>query len=325
MYSHDIFRPARGAARAEAERLLRACGLRPEPPASETLLLYDESGDAVGTASREGRVLRHVAVDPAHAGAGACAAMLGALTASAFAEGVTRLFLATKPANAPLFSSLGFYPVFATEEAALMENRPNALARYLASLPRPAAGEGAAAVVLNANPFTRGHLYLCERAMESCDFLYVFIVEEEVSRFRGPDRLAMAQAALAPCPKARVCSGGPYMVSAATFPMYFIKDRLKAGAAEAALDARLFAEKIAPALGIQKRFVGSEPFCPTTAAYNEALSAAFGAAGLELITIGRKDGISASAVRRHLDAGEYEEAAALLPDAVYAYIRDHIG
>ncbi len=317
MLSSQIYTPARGAALGEMQRLLRDASLRLEAPPRETIILYDEER-AVATASRDGDVLRYIAVDACAEGEGACALMVSALTASALKDGITELMLLTKPANKGLFASLGFYPVVATEEAVLMENAKDGLGNYLSSLPR---GEGTVgAIVMNANPFTLGHLYLCEQAAARCDFLYVFVLSEERSRFSAQDRLAMAKAATAHIPKLVVCSGSRYMISSATFPMYFIKEENRAAQVRADLDVLLFAQKIAPALGITKRFVGSEPFCPVTAQYNARLGELLPAHGIELITIPRKNEISASAVRAYMDAGETEKARALVPPVSYGYI-----
>ena len=38
-------------------------------------------------------------------------------------------------------------------------------------------------IVMNCNPFTLGHQYLIETAIKSCDYLYIFVVEEDKSIF----------------------------------------------------------------------------------------------------------------------------------------------
>ena len=48
-------------------------------------------------------------------------------------------------------------------------------------------------------------------------------------------------------------------------------------------------------------------------------------AGIELIEIERKDGISASKVRALMQAGDLAGVRALVPDTTYAYIKDHLG
>ena len=105
-----------------------------------------------------------------------------------------------------------------------------------------------------------------------------------------------------------------------TFHTYFLKEKHRAGDIHCELDVRLFGEKIAPALGITRRYVGSEPLCPVTAGYNAHMKALLPEYGVQLIEIERKtdaDGpISASRVRMLLAEGNIDALAALLPVAV---------
>lgn len=299
--------------------LLDLCGLRLEGMPQQTVLLY--AGErAIATGSRDGAVLRYIAVDPAFEGEGACAMLLSELVAAAAEQGVFDLLLCTKPAHARLFGSLGFNTVFQTDDAVLMENRRNGVTRYLAGLER-GSGE-AGAIVMNADPFTNGHLYLCEQAAARCDVLYVFILSEDASYFSPQARLTMAKAATAHIPNVRVYPGGRYMLSLATFPLYFIKEKARAEAVRADLDILLFARLLAPPLGIKTRFVGTEPFCPVTARYHERMAALLPLNGIELCIIERKDGVSASAVRRAINGGDAQTVRALTPPAVYEYLRN---
>ena len=61
----------------------------------------------------------------------------------------------------------------------------------------------------------------------------------------------------------------------ATFPDYFLKDQSRAGEVWTELDLAVF-RRLAEKLGITRRFVGSEPFCPVTDAYNRAMARASG-------------------------------------------------
>lgn len=317
MLLSQCFTPATGRAAEDMRALQDKCGLRLDRMPQQTVLLY--AGDrAVATGSRDGDVLRYIAVDPAFEGEGACAALVGELIAAAAEAGVTDLLLFTKPVHKRLFGSLGFYALIESEDALLMENRRDGIARYLAGLERREGVSGA--VVMNANPFTNGHLYLCEQAAAQCDFLYAFILSEDASRFSAAARLAMAKAATAHIPNLRVYPGGRYMISAATFPLYFIKEEARAEDVRADLDILLFARRIAPPLGICKRFVGTEPFCPVTARYNARLEALLPPNGIQLCVLERKDDISASAVRRLLSQGDLKAVRALVPPSVYEYL-----
>ena len=50
---------------------------------------------------------------------------------------------------------------------------------------------------------------------------------------------------------------GPYLISSATFPSYFLKDSDAVIRTQAELDLRIFCQ-IAQRLGIQRRYVGEE-------------------------------------------------------------------
>ena len=88
-------------------------------------------------------------------------------------------------------------------------------------------------------------------------------------------------------------------------------------------ERNLTQEELAEQLNITRRFVGTEPFCPVTRAYNHAMGRLLPAAGIDFIEIDRleKDGtaISATAVRKLVVGGQWQEIAGLVPEATYAY------
>jgi [citrate (pro-3S)-lyase] ligase len=122
-----------------------------------------------------------------------------------------------------------------------------------------------------------------------------------------------------------VASAGPYCVSGATFPAYYLKEKSRASELQAALDAELFASRIAPALGLRRRFVGTEPYCPVTEAYNAALARALPGHGLELVEMPRVElagaAISASAVRTAIREGDMGRVAELVPATTMEWLR----
>lgn len=61
---------------------------------------------------------------------------------------------------------------------------------------------------------------------------------------------------------------GPYMISNATFPSYFLKDSDTVIRSHAKLDIQVFL-RIAKALSVTDRFVGEEPFSQVTGIYNQ--------------------------------------------------------
>ena len=89
----------------------------------------------------------------------------------------------------------------------------------------------------------------------------------------------------------------------------------------------IFASHFAPALHITRRYVGTEPFSPVTAAYNRAMKAFLPGRGIEVREIPRKaiDGtpISASAVRALLGRGQAQTLHQLVPETTWRYLQQH--
>ena len=74
-------------------------------------------------------------------------------------------------------------------------------------------------------------------------------------------------------------------------------------------------------LGITKRFVGTEPFCAVTRAYNERMKQILPKYGVEVIEIPRIGGISASLVRKAMAEGNLELVSKIVPETTMEYIR----
>jgi len=302
---------------------LRRQGLEPpETPPGFTLNLT-EDGELIATGSLDGNVLKYIAVSAGNQGEGLCAKVVSLLVQQAVSEGREHLLLCTKPENCEMFRGTGFYPISETRDMLLMENRRNGIRTFTASLP-PAAPGRVGAIVANCNPFTRGHRYLAETAAGQCSFLYLFLVSEDRSRFSAQDRLELARRNLNDLPNVAVCPTGNYMISAATFPTYFLKDQNRAAACSTELDLKIFAEHFARPLGISRRFVGEEPFCPVTRAYNRQMLELLPQWGVQPVVIPRlkKGGvpISASRVRELLDIGDMEALQPLVTDVTYQYL-----
>ncbi len=78
---------------------------------------------------------------------------------------------------------------------------------------------------MNANPFTLGHQFLVEKAAKECDWLHLFVVQEEGSEFSFFDRFEMIKAGTRHIDNITIHPGSKYIISRATFPTYFIKDQ----------------------------------------------------------------------------------------------------
>ena len=303
--------------------LLAKTGLTPEAEPDYTVLLWDGS-DLIATGSRDGSLLKYLAVDPARQGEDLTATVLTHLRQEAFAAGCRHLFLYTKPRNRFLLQGLFFYPVAQTKDVLLMEDQKDGLKHFLQSLPRFPGANTIGAAVMNCDPFTRGHRYLIETAAKDCDRLYVFVLSEDRGHFPAKDRLELVRAGTADLPNVTVLETGPYLISAATFPTYFLPNRDQAGAARCHLDIEIFARHLAPVLGITRRYVGTEPLSALTDDYNRTLAESLPGHGIELRQIDRLElegsPVSASRVRKLLEEKEFEAIRPLVPPATYSYL-----
>ena len=183
------------------------------------------------------------------------------------------------------------------------------------------------AVVMNANPITNGHLHLIEETAKQSDYVYVFVLSEDRSEFNDEERMMLVKRATADMSNVIVLPTNDYMVSSATFPSYFLRDRAQESVAriQATVDATLFKERVAPILNIKHRLVGKEPYSRVTEIYNESMSEVF-QDDLELEIIPRLEVegevISATKVRKALSEGHPESIKNLVPSTTYDYIQN---
>ncbi len=302
---------------------LKKASLEADESVTQTILIWD--GDTlVATGSRTGNLLKCIAVDPCRQGEGLTAKLITALREDAFKEGLRHLFLYTKPENKDMFSSLFFYPVAQTDKVLLMENRKDGIIDFLNTLPSKQISGNIGAVIMNCNPFTLGHRYLIETAAKECSHLYVFVVSEDKSRFSAQDRLKMVQLGTADIPNVSVLTTGPYLISSATFPTYFLKERENATQIKCFLDIEIFLKYYVPKFNITTRYVGTEPISPMTEQYNTELKKALPPHGITVKEVPRLEisdvPVSASRVREFIDSGNRQALKQLVPDTTYDFL-----
>jgi len=303
--------------------LLAQADLRVERCAERTLLLY-EDGVLVATGARDGGVLKYLAVAPDRQGEDLTARVATELRKDAFASGHTHLFVYTKPCHGALFSSLLFYPVAECKDVLVLESKRDGLKLFLDGLPPAPTCERVGAIVAHCNPFTLGHRYLIEQAVAECEKVFVFVLSEETAPFPPQERIEMVRRGTADLPSVTVLPTGPYLVSQATFPTYFLEDG--GATAYCDVDLEIFAKHVAPRLAVTHRFVGTEPHSCVTASYNAALRTRLPKEGIAVRELERLSvcgcPISASTVRELLAARKTEELSHYLPETTIAFLRE---
>jgi len=262
---------------------------------------------------------------------------------TAFAQIVTHLssivlnchkhtFVFTKPDTATLFKGLGYKeiasspPLFTVLEFGY-ESIDDYL-KYLQTIKRPTNTDEIASIVVNCNPFTKGHQYLIEKAACENELVYVFVVEEERSAFNFALRWKLIENGISHLKNVVMVKGGQYIVSGAIFPSYFLKNESYSAIIEkqAELDIIVFAKYMIPALNIKKRYVGTEQYCATTAAYNSAMKKILPEHNVQLIEIKRISAdnsdnfISASKIRDAIRNNTLNTVLNFLPESTKQFL-----
>lgn len=181
------------------------------------------------------------------------------------------------------------------------------------------------AIVMNCNPFTKGHLFLIEEALQRVKGLYVFVVEEERSVFPFADRFRLVQEGIRHVrERVTVIPSGQFIISNFTFPHYFSKEAVPIPV-DSTNDLMIFGALIAPALNIGHRFVGDEPACVVTRSYNTQMLSLLPDMGIEVHVVPRVAGddgvpISASTVRQAFREKDWPRIQTLTPACTYDFL-----
>lgn len=310
---------------AQIDTLLGQEGIRRDGNLDYICAMFDEEYNVIGTGSCFGNTLRCFAVSSAHQGEGLLNQIITHLIEVQCARGNMHLFLYTKVKSSKFFGDLGFYEIARVEDTLVfMENRRDGFGAYLRDLEKTRTGGKSAALVMNANPFTLGHQYLVEKAAAACDTLHLFVVSEDASLVPFAVRRKLVEAGVAHLPNVVLHDSGPYIISNATFPSYFLKDEAAVIDGHARLDLAVFT-KIAAVLNITARYVGEEPASQVTGLYNQIMCEQLPKAGIECVVVPRKEAngkaISASTVRQCLQSGDWDTLETLLPRTSLDYFR----
>lgn len=322
--------PFTGRKRKKLEQFLHSMELKYDEGLEYSVNLVTQDGQIAATGSLQQNVIKCVAVDDRFQGMGLSSRLVTLLINKAVSNGIDHLFIFTKPKNLAMFSDFGFYPILKTDDVLFMENARNGITNYVESLERPETdSKNIGAIVANCNPFTNGHRYLIETAASQCDVLHLFILSEDRSTFPASVRYELAKKGIEGIDNVILHHTSDYLISSAVFPTYFIKEQSRAEQINCELDLRIFCEYFAKELGITKRFVGTEPFCQVTSAYNQAMKNILPKYGIEVVEIERKRQddlqISASTVRDCMAKGDYETIANLVPKTTLDYLLSEDG
>ncbi|AYE38845.1 [citrate (pro-3S)-lyase] ligase [Companilactobacillus zhachilii] len=291
---------------------------------TETFGIYEDD-ELIATGSYFENVLKYLAIEPEFQGGAVFNKLVSTLINELATQNIFHVFVFTKPQYKQSFEYLGFQVVAETDVSVLLETGDYSIDQYIADLPK-VDGKNISAIVMNANPFTLGHRYLVEQAAKASDYVYLFVVNQDASLFTTKERMDLIEQGTSDLDNVLVVSGGQYMVSFVTFPSYFIKSRADVATYQTQLDARVF-KRVAKALHITKRFVGSEPYSPTTEIYNQSLAKVLPPeVSLEILDrkAVQKDIISATKVRSAIQNNDLTKVQKYVPVTTFKFIKNNL-
>lgn len=298
-------------------------------PITETFAWYDQH-QMVATGSLAGNVMKYIAIDPDYQEGGSMFnQVVSYVVNQASQHGYFHLMVFTKPKYVKSFQYVGFTLLAQADHGAVLETGTPGIQDYLAKISRFSQSDHSiAGIVMNANPFTRGHLALIREASQENDGVYVFVVQEEKSLFTFKERYQLVESGTADLKNVKVVPGGDYMVSSATFPAYFLKDENDVVHYQAQLDGLLFKKQIASPLKINRRYLGSEPFSNTTEIYNQELSSVL-PPDVEVKIVPRAQNnageiISATKVRKMIATGQLDQLGEMVPGPTKQFIARNV-
>lgn len=314
----------RESERSEVDSFLKKRDLLLEKDVDYTLALY-EGDTIIGTGSLSKNVIKCVAIEPNYTGEGLSSKLISMLINEQYERGFNHIFIFTKPDNIKIFKDFGFKEIITVNKKVTLLENNNGIDLYVNKLKEKRKdGNIISSIVMNCNPFTFGHQYLIEQASRGSDIVHIFVVWEDRSIFPNDTRYRLVQEGTKHLNNVIIHKGENYIISNSTFPSYFIKEQNEIVRTHALLDIKLFGEFIAPALGINRRYVGEEPIDLVTKEYNLAMKELLPEYNIDFIEIPRliKDStmISASTVRELIKNDKYDLLKQIVPSTTYEYL-----
>lgn len=282
-------------------------------------LVIKDNDKIIACACKKDNIFKMIAVSCHYQNQNLVNKLISELIEYSYQENLYHYFIFTKMIYENQFNSLGFNLLVSYEEIGLFEKGEPNFDDYFENI-KINRNLKTGSIVMNCNPFTLGHYYLVKNALLQVDQLIVFVVEEDKSYFKFEDRIKLVKEGLSEFKNVIIVPSGPYIISQATFPTYFLKEFNDYAKYYTNIDIRLFM-KIMDKLNIEKRFVGEEPYDKLTNYYNEQLRD-----NLEdkLVVIERvkfdNHYISASRVRKLLSDENYKDIENYVPRNVYEFL-----
>lgn len=298
---------------------LNSCDLLYEKGIDKTLYI-EENNKIIATISKEGSTIKCLAVDKDNREDNLASTLVSAMINLMYQEGIYHIMVYTKIIYLNLFKSLGFKEIVSTDATTILETKTDSIEEVIKKIRYQIESrfniniesEKINAIVINANPFTIGHLHLVEEARKNADYLLCFLLEEDKSFYSFKERMTLAYLATQCYENVMVIPSTKYIISNLTFPTYFLKEKDLKNHEWMLTDALIFKNYFMKLLNIRYRYVAKETD-EVMVLYNNTLKEVLND---QLIEIDRLDNISASKVRNLVKENKIIEALDFIPQQI---------
>ncbi|MDI4567661.1 MAG: hypothetical protein E7Y34_01055 [Mycoplasma sp.] len=233
-------------------------------------------------------------------------------------------FVITKKENLFFWQDLNFEIIFTNNEIAFLTSNKKKFNDHIQELKNCSLKDKSNFILINANPCTKGHLYLLKKASAN-KHCFVMVLREDASEFSFTTRYQLVKKATKHLKNITVLKGSPYLLSKSVFPDYFLKTKQNTSKQWAIVDAFIFTNLIAPNLNVDHRYFGSEPYSKITDLYNQINKEILEKNNIKVTIIERKKSenkyISASLVRLLWKENQLEQIKKIVPKATFYFLK----
>ena len=311
----------------DVKSLLAKNDLIYESKVTETIGLYDDS-KLIATGSLDHNVIKMLAVDSNYQGEQLLNTVLSHLIHLLHMKNIYKYFIFTKPFNKKFFLDYNLFIIEENQDIILFENKIDTIVEQLHEMKSELKlNRGTtAAIVMNCNPMTLGHLYLIETVANKCDNLLIFLVEENLSVFPFDVRMKIVKKATKHLKNVMILPSTQYIISRATFPTYFLKEINEVTSIYMNLDIHIFLHYFMQIFEIDYRYVGTEPLDPLTNLYNQVMVSILKDKVIIIDRLKKDDLVlSASYVRKLAKEKNFDEIKKIVPPSTYTYLKSKKG
>ncbi|WIA07832.1 MAG: [citrate (pro-3S)-lyase] ligase [Candidatus Phytoplasma cynodontis] len=298
----------------------------------EYAVILSNNEEIIGLIGRYANNLRCLVVNRKYRQYNIANVLVGFMSKRIYQKNFRDIFVFTKIINLDIFQNMGFKLIFQNNSFCFLTSRYDLFEDYLNYLSENKFkstfdddGKLNSVIVMNANPFTKGHKFIIQNAIKKSNFVYVIVVKEDVSLFTYQQRFTMVELGVKYLKNVRILEGSNYIISKNIFPSYFFKSQEESSVEQMYLDSYIFSDFIAPRLNVKKRFVGEEPFSKTTLLYNNVMNKVFLEKKIELVIIPRmlfqRKAISATQVRKLFIQGNFDKIKNLVPKSTFNFLK----